>query len=456
MPTITHYVLDPLLETGSATQSQKAASKPPPAPPLPQEKAAEKPIPVPVAPVRRAQTASATLYATPESTSLPDSPSSFPGTWSPYLINHKRRGPCLVKTLSQGDVGSDGSQQPTLSVTLPPLPKRSQSFEAQEPEFEFQQASNGVLEGDSGVVETLDWQNGMLQKGKGTVSGEYGHDQAEFEFQHGNPDATVRPVNVGRPANGGTPRNFNNDAFFELQDSLSMASNSEAEDAGGHERWWKPSSPLGTSVGTPGAEFYDAFEEISSDGATRSSQCMDDDLREMRLSLLMEIERRKQAEEALENWQKEWKKLSDHLSVIALTLPPPSLAEDTDDSSMDPGAELCQQITVSQLVAAAIARGFARAEVETDMETKIAAKNFEIARLSDRVQYYEAANREMSQRNQEAIEMSRQQRNIRKKRQKWFWGSVGLAVTLGTAAIAWSYLPAAQPQASQDSNTNSD
>ena len=37
------------------------------------------------------------------------------------------------------------------------------------------------------------------------------------------------------------------------------------------------------------------------------------------------------------------------------------------------------------------------------METVIAAKNFEIARLSDRVQYYEAANREMSQRNQEAI-----------------------------------------------------
>ncbi|KAF0934885.1 hypothetical protein E2562_028884 [Oryza meyeriana var. granulata] len=454
MPTITHYVLDPLLETGSTTQTQKAASKPPPAaPPLPQEKAAENPIPVPAAPVRRAQTTSATLYATPESTSLPDSPSSFPGTWwSPYLINHKRRGPCLAKTLSQGDVGSE----PNLPVTLPPLPKRSQSFEAQEPEFAFPQASNGVLEDDSGVVEILDRQNGMLQKGKGTVSGEDEHDQAEFEFQHGNLDALVRPVNVGRPANGGIPRNaINNDAFFELQDSLSVASNSEADDAGGQERWWKPSSPLGTSVGTPGAEFYDAFEEISSDGATRSSQCMDDDLREMRLSLLMEIERRKQAEEALENWQKEWKKLNDHLSLIALTLPPPSLAENADDSSMDPGAELCQQITVSQLVAAAIAQGFARAEVETDMETVIAAKNFEIARLSDRVQYYEAANREMSQRNQEAIEMSRQQRNIRKKRQKWFWGTVGLAVTLGTVAIAWSYLPAAQPQASPDSNSTS-
>jgi hypothetical protein len=118
---------------------------------------------------------------------------------------------------------------------------------------------------------------------------------------------------------------------------------------------------------------------------------MDDDLREMRLSLLTEIERRKQAEEALEIWQKEWKKLSHHLSHVALSLPSPSIAEDTDDSSIDPGAELCQQITVSQLVAAVISQDFARAEVESEMETVIAAKNFEIARLSDRVQYYEAA-----------------------------------------------------------------
>jgi hypothetical protein len=123
----------------------------------------------------------------------------------------------------------------------------------------------------------------------------------------------------------------------------------------------------------------------------------------MRLSLLMEIERRKQAEEALESWQNEWKKLSHHLSRIALSLPLPTIVENTSDSNMEPGAELCQQITVSQLVSAAIARGFARDEVESEMETVLAAKNFEIARLSDRVQYYEAANREMSQRNQEAV-----------------------------------------------------
>ncbi|KAL6633699.1 hypothetical protein ACP70R_026370 [Stipagrostis hirtigluma subsp. patula] len=452
MPTITHYVLDPFLETGSRVQTQKAASKPPPAPP---DKAAEKPMPVPAAPVRT-QTSPA-LYATPESTPLPDSPSSFPGTWSPYLINHKRRGASLAKTLSQGDVGSEGSQ-PKLPVTMPALPKGSGSIEIQEPEFAFQQVGYGQAEGDSGVEETLNARDDeILQKDKDLVTAENEQVQPEFEFQRGSHEALVRPVNVGRPFNGALPTSGESDPFFELQDSLSVASNAETDDAGAQERWWKPSSPLGTSVGTPGAEFYDAFEEISSDGGTRSSRCMDDDLREMRLSLLMEIERRKQAEEALENWQKEWKKLTHHLSLIALTLPSPTVAENNDDSSVDPGADLCQQITVSQLVAAAIAQGVARAEVESDMETVVAAKNFEIARLSDRVQYYEAANREMSQRNQEAIEMTRQQRNKRKKRQKWFWGSVGLAVTLGAAAIAWSYIPSSQPQASSDSNsTNSD
>lgn len=454
MPTITHYVLDPFLETGSLPNLQKLVPKPPSAAPLPPQKSSEKPIPVPVAPART-NTLPA-LYTTPESTPLPDSPSSFPGTWSPYLINHKRRGPGLIKTPSHGDVGSEGSL-PKFPEGLPALPKRSEAFQVQESEFSLSQDSDGVVGGNNGVEETLDGQNEGVQKGKVTLFGQDEQDQPEFEFRHESPDALVRPVNVGRLVNNGMPRNGENDAFFELQESQSVTSNSEAEDAGG-QGWWKPSSPYGTSVGTPGAEFYDAFEEISSDGATRSSRCVDDEYREMRLSVLTEIEGRKQAEEAAETWHKEWKKLSHHLSVIALSLPSPTVAENDDDTSADPGAELCQQITVSQLVAAAIARGIARAEVESEMESVISAKNFEIARLSDRVQYYEAANREMSQRNQEAIEMSRQLRNKRKMRQKWFWGSVGIAVTLGTAAIAWSYMPASQSQAgeSNSTNTNSD
>lgn len=451
MPTITHYVLDPFLETGSLPNNlhKAAAPKPPPAAPLPPRKSPEKAIPVPPAPART-HTLPA-LYTTPETTSLPDSPSSFPGTWSPYLINHKRRGPGLVKTPSQGDVGSD-STLPKLPPAL--LTKKTEAVEAQGSELTLAQESSGAFGGGSTAAEALDGQDEVLMRnGKLALFGQEEQDQPEFEFRHESPDAFVRPVSVGRLVSNGTPRNLESDAFFELQDSLSVASNSEAEDAGG-PGWWKPTSA--TSVGTPGAEFYDAFEEISSDGATRSSRALDDEFREMRLSMLTEIEGRKLAEETAEIWQKEWKKLSHHLSLIALSLPSPTIAEDSDDTSMDPGAELCQQITVSQLVAAAIARGFARVEVESEMESVISAKNFEIARLSDRVQYYEAANREMSQRNQEAIEMSRQQRNKRKMRQKWFWGSVGIAVTLGTAAIAWSYVPAGQPHAQDSNSTNSD
>ncbi|XP_051193122.1 uncharacterized protein [Lolium perenne] len=442
MPTITHYRV--FLETGSLPNNlhKAAAPKPPPAAPLAPRRSPEKAIPVPPAPART-HTLPA-LYTTPETTSLPDSPSSFPGTWSPYLINHKRRGPGLVKTPSQGDVGSD---LPKLPATLPALPtKKAEAVEAQGSELTLAQETSGA------TVEALDGHDEVMQNGKLALFGQEEQDQPEFEFRHESPDVFVRPVNVGRLVSNGTPRNLESDAFFELQDSLSVASNSEAEDTGG-PGWWKPTSG---SVGTPGAEFYDAFEEISSDGATRSSRALDDEFREMRLSMLTEIEGRKQAEETAEIWQKEWKKLSHHLSLIALSLPSPTVAEDSDDTSMDPGAELCQQITVSQLVAAAIARGFARVEVESEMESVISAKNFEIARLSDRVQYYEAANREMSQRNQEAIEMSRQQRNKRKMRQKWFWGSVGIAVTLGTAAIAWSYVPAGQPHAQDSNSTNSD
>jgi len=199
MPTITHYVLDPFLETGSLPNLQKVVTKPPPAAQSPLEKSSEKPIPVPAA-LDRTHTLPA-LYTTPESTPLPDSPSSFPGTWSPYVINHKRRGPGLIKTSSQGDVGSEGSL-PKSPVALPALPKRSEAFQVQESEFR----SDGVVGGNNGVEETLDGQNEGAQKGKVTLFGQDEQDQPEFEFRHGSPDALVRPVNVGRLVNNGMPR----------------------------------------------------------------------------------------------------------------------------------------------------------------------------------------------------------------------------------------------------------
>ncbi|XP_042497556.1 uncharacterized protein LOC122076307 [Macadamia integrifolia] len=44
------------------------------------------------------------LYATPEVTPVPDSPSSGAFPPSPYIVNHKRRGPRLLKSVSQNDI----------------------------------------------------------------------------------------------------------------------------------------------------------------------------------------------------------------------------------------------------------------------------------------------------------------------------------------------------------------
>ena len=140
---------------------------------------------------------------------------------------------------------------------------------------------------------------------------------------------------------------------------------------------------------------------MSSDGLPHPSiSVIEAELREMRLSLLMELEKRKQAEEALDNLRGQWQRLREHLSLVGLTLPSdPTVATNGNH----PAEELCQQVNIARFVSGSIGRGIARAEVETEMEAQLEAKNFEIARLLDRLHYYEAVNHEMSQRNQEAV-----------------------------------------------------
>ena len=66
-------------------------------------------------------------------------------------------------------------------------------------------------------------------------------------------------------------------------------------------------------------------------------------------------------------------------------------------------AAICQEITVSKFVSEAIERGLVQAEAEAAAEEVIHSKNHEISHLRDQLQYYEAVNREMSQRNQEIL-----------------------------------------------------
>ncbi|PKA63889.1 hypothetical protein AXF42_Ash004899 [Apostasia shenzhenica] len=362
------------------------------------------------------------LYATPAATPLPDSPSSFP--FSPYLINHKRRGPRLLKSLSQPAPLAYTERKPeTVDV----------SGESE--------AMNGIRVGE--VNGRIDVEVDGNQ-GKKMVNGSHEEKKTGKNVSGNVDDETdlLKQSPVETEGDGEA------EDFFDFLDSMSSASNAEGDESYGPERV----SKLETSIG----DYYDAYEEISSEGRSRASnRNIEDELREMRLNLLMELEKRKQAEEAVEDLQKQWQNLRQHLSVVGLVLPdlPTAIPETDNQSNTDPAEDLSQQITISRAVAVSISRAIARAEVEMEMEPQIEAKNFEISRLSDRLRYYEVANREMSQRNQEAIEIARQQRYRRKRRQKWIWGSIGLAATVGAAAIAWSYLPSSKAPATVENNS---
>jgi len=120
----------------------------------------------------------------------------------------------------------------------------------------------------------------------------------------------------------------------------------------------------------------------------------------------MEIERRKQAEEALAMIRNQWQILREKLRSVGLILPADlSALSENSQSGINPTEEICRQIHLARFVSESIGRGIAKAEAEAEMEAQLEVKNFEIARLSDRLNYYEAMNREMSQRNQEAIGM---------------------------------------------------
>ncbi|XP_019085945.1 PREDICTED: uncharacterized protein LOC104710052 [Camelina sativa] len=109
MPTFSAIALDRMIEPGASTSVESVPtafySKPPPPPISKLEKGKGK------LPNERTTTRpqmSPALYATPDAIPLPNSPSSFPP--SPYIINHKSRGPPrLLKSSSEANVVSSSS-----------------------------------------------------------------------------------------------------------------------------------------------------------------------------------------------------------------------------------------------------------------------------------------------------------------------------------------------------------
>ncbi|XP_074304287.1 uncharacterized protein LOC141639003 [Silene latifolia] len=308
------------------------------------------------------------LYSAPEQTPLPISPTSSYSPSSRFLINHKRRGPRLAKSIyDQNVIGEVEAEEKLVAVD-------NRDFVVEEEE-EANEGENG----------------GMTEVGEGKNSTQ---SRELMRFW-----SSIDGWDESSSANVATP----------------MA-----------------------EFSTPMADFYDAWEELSSDSghqaAQRSLSDAETELRELRLTLLMEIENRKLVEEALHSMQSLWQILKDKLGAVGVVLPP-------DLANLGLSEDICRQIQLLRFVSESIGKGIAKTEVEAEMKAQLEAKNFEISRLGDRLHYYETVNKELCQMNQEAVENARRDRQIKKRRQKWVWGSIVTAITLGSAALAWSSLP---------------
>lgn len=247
MPTFTAIALDRLLEPGTSRSVDKSVHSPMPVP----KSKPPKPEPVPNAKLERRRSTSVIerkvqrpqmtpqLYATPETTPVPDSPSSFPP--SPYIINHKRRGPRLLKSLSEDDLSSRKKSTDEANTNLTVTEAKSEEV-----------ASVGDGPVTFTVLNTVEDErmNGMdgYEVGSSDRSANSALEVGTSNLNNGFAEETDTLIPVPL-----TPeREGDSEDFYDPQESMSYTSNTEGEDNGTAERSLKFSTPMG--------EFFDAWE----------------------------------------------------------------------------------------------------------------------------------------------------------------------------------------------------
>lgn len=260
MPTFTAIALDTLLEPGASKSVDKSVPRPVP-----------KPKPGPNSKLETRNSTSVTerrpnrpqitpaLYATPEATPLPDSPTSF--SPSPYIINHKRRGPRLLKSSSESNVSScqkgqdeekvNGLVKNAETKVANSVESDSVTFTVAEPveeprvsDYPDCGSSNGKLGNDRVQLESsntkLGKSNGELANGK--------VDLGSSSLSNGQ-----AMVNDSLKQVAFTPeRESEREDFFDPQESMSFTSNTDGEDNAEGERSVQLTTPMG--------EFFDAWE----------------------------------------------------------------------------------------------------------------------------------------------------------------------------------------------------
>ncbi|KAJ0236592.1 Uncharacterized protein HA466_0258710 [Hirschfeldia incana] len=347
------------------------------------------------------------LYATPKEIPLPHSPYSSPP--SPYIVNRKARRPALLwKSSSQLDVFS---QPETLSDDVDVEATTTLSIPISEATSEDDAHERPVW--DSTPPQRTFWDAGHISNGEiGSANADNSLAWESYQLE----SVRIKEAN----------KDHEPEYFYKRGQSVSFTSNS---DDGGAEN--------SLEISSYGGEFYDARDELSTESGTPST--VNNIEAELRLSLVMESEKRRQAEETLEQMQVHWRRLREQLAHAGLFVP---LDPTSTEYIMNIGDELRCQIEVTRLVSDSLDIELAKAEVELEMSSELEAKKFEIKELSNRIRYYETVNQEMSQRNQEAIEEARREKKKkRKRRQRWIWGSIAVSITLGGAVLAWPYHP---------------
>lgn len=255
MPTFTAIALDRLLEPGASKSINKSTpdSRPPHVKP-PNSKlekvngksTRERKVPRPQI--------SPALYATPKATPLPDSPSSFPP--SPYIVNHKRRGPRLLKSLSVDDVSerkktlkeekANGKTEDTEARAADLTKSNSAVFPVAETIMEEHVNGNGV---QSISVDGVHDDHVELAKGQMEVEcGNRGPESSNLSNDFMK-ESTVKLVPVN------SDKEVESEDFYDPQESMSLTSNTEGEDCAGLVSAVKTAAPAG--------EFYDAWEGTS-------------------------------------------------------------------------------------------------------------------------------------------------------------------------------------------------
>lgn len=180
------------------------------------------------------------LYATPKSTPLPDSPSSYPP--SPYIINHKRRGPRLLKSMSQDDVAvhqcaTDGKEKVESAIDA-----EKHVVTAHVDDGSIPIENNSVKDYNLSVTADKPSKEDPMS------------DTSAGENSVQNLDCSSAAEN-GNSMAFDLQQNSEVGNFFDPRDSMSIKSYADSKNNGGPER------SLNSSI--QAAEFYDAYEGTS-------------------------------------------------------------------------------------------------------------------------------------------------------------------------------------------------